>query len=182
MASRFLSLFAAALLAACSDPPPAAAIGGDFVLRSAAGAFDTRSERGKVLVLFFGYTHCPDVCPTFLGNGAQALNRLSDAERRRVRLVLVGVDPERDTPAKLAEYTAFFHPEMLGVTGTAAEVAAAARLFGAAYVIQPKRPDGAYAVDHSVQTYVVGPDGRLAAVLDLGTPPEAVAAAVRKLL
>lgn len=179
---RFAALVFAALLAACSDSRPSLPGGGDFVLRSADGPFDTRAQRGKVLLLFFGYTNCPDVCPTFLGNGAQALNRLTAQERSRVRIVLVGVDPARDTPAKLKEYTAFFHPEMIGITGTPDEVAAVARQYGAVFVLQPPRPDGAYAVDHSAQTYVVGPDGRLAAFLGLGTPPDEVAAAVRKLL
>lgn len=181
---RFLIFLAAALLAACSDsrPPAGAPTGGDFVLSSAAGPFDTQAQRGQVLLVFFGYTNCPDICPTFLGNGAQALNRLSAQERAKVKLVLVGVDPARDTPTSLAAYTAFFHAEMIGVTGTAAEIAAVAKQYGAAYVAQPPRPDGSYAVDHSAQTYVVGPDGRLAAVLDLGTPVDQVVATVRKLL
>lgn len=180
----FLALLTAVLLAACSDssPPAARPTGGDFVLQAATGSFDTQAMRGKVLLLFFGYTNCPDVCPTFLGNGAQALNRLTAAERARVKLVLVGVDPARDTPRRLADYTAFFHPDMVGVTGTPAQVAAVAKQYGAVYDLQPPRPDGAYAVDHSAQTYVVGPDGRLAAVLDLGTPVDTVVASVRKLL
>lgn len=157
-------------------------MGGDFVLQSAAGPFDTKAQRGKVLLLFFGYTHCPDICPTFLGTGAQALNRLSAEERKRVRLVLVSVDPERDTPAGLAEYTAFFHPDMVGVTGSPVEIAAIAKRYGAGYVKQPARPDGSYAVDHSAQTYVVAPDGRLAATLELGVPVDKVVEAVRKLL
>lgn len=179
---RFAVLIVAALLAGCSDPRPPLPAGGDFVLRSAAGPFDTKTQRGKVLLIFFGYTNCPDVCPTFLGNGAQALNRLTAEERARVGLILVGVDPARDTPARLKEYTAFFHPEMIGVTGTIGEVAAVARQYGAVYVAQPPRPDGAYAVDHSAQTYVVGPNGRLASVLDLGAPVDKVVETVRKLL
>ena len=181
---RLLVFVVAALLAACSDSraPAGAAQGGDFILRSPAGAFDTQAMRGKVLLLFFGYTYCPDVCPTFLATGAQALNRLTAEERRRVRLVFVSVDPERDAPQVLAQYTAYFHPDMLGVTGTPAEVAAAAKLYDAHYVRQPPRPDGSYAVDHSTQTYVVGANGKLVAVLDLGTPVGSVVEIVRKLL
>lgn len=184
MVSRFLILAAAVLLAACSDsrPPAGAPTGGDFVLQSAAGPFDTKAQRGKVLLLFFGYTHCPDICPTFLGTGAQALNRLSAEERSRVRLVLIGVDPERDTPKSLAEYTAFFHSDMVGVTGSPEEIAAVAKRYGAGYVKQPARSDGSYAVDHSAQTYVVAPDGKLAATLELGVPVDKVVDAVRKLL
>ncbi len=174
-------------LAGCSDSPPPAGLaaapgGGDFVLQSAAGPVDTRSLRGNVLLVYFGYTHCPDICPASLGFAVQALNQLAPAERERVRLIMISVDPERDTPTSLKEYAAFFHPKMIGVTGTPAEIAAVAKRFGAGYVRQPPRPDGGYAVDHSAQTYVVGPDGRLAAILDLGTPAEKVAEAVRRLL
>lgn len=182
--TRLVLLAVAALIAACSDPHPASGAppGGDFVLRSSGGPLDTRTQRGKVLLLYFGYTNCPDICPASLGNGAQALNRLSADERARVRLIMVSVDPERDTPERLREYTAYFHPEMIGLTGTAAEIAAVAKLYGAGYVRQPPRADGGYAVDHSSQTYVIDRDGGLAAVLDLGAPVDKVVETVRKLL
>lgn len=180
---------AVALLAACSDGGPGSApgvaakpAGGDFVLQSAAGPVDTRALRGKVLLVYFGYTNCPDICPASLAAGAQALNALKPEERERTRLIMVSVDPERDTPARLKEYTAYFHPAMVGATGTAAEIAAVARAYGAGYVRQPPRADGAYAVDHSADTYVVAPDGRLAQVIHFAAPPAEVAAAVRKLL
>lgn len=175
----------AAFLAGCSDhraPPPGGPAGGDFVLRSADGPVDTRALRGKVLLLYFGYTHCPDVCPASLAAGAQTLNALSADERARVRLIMVSVDPERDTPERLKEYAAYFHPEMAGVTGTPEEIAAVAQSFGAGYVRQPAKPDGSYAVDHTTRTYVVAPDGKLAASLDLGTPAEQIIGTVRALL
>jgi protein SCO1/2 len=115
--------------------------------------------------------------------GAGALNALTPAERERTRMIMVSVDPERDTPAALKTYVAYFHPQMLGAVGNASETAAVAKQFGAGYVRQPTRPDGGYAVDHSSQTYLVdrpGPAG--------GDPParhassEQVAVAVRKLL
>lgn len=156
--------------------------GGDFVLQSADGPVDTKSLRGKVLLVYFGYSHCPDVCPAALAVGGQALNALSQAERERVRLLMISVDPERDSLAHLKEYTAFFHPAMTGLTGTPAEVAAVARAYGAAWRKQPVQADGSYVVDHTTATYVVAPDGRLVAVLDLGTPAERIVAAVRKYL
>ena len=175
------------LLAGCSDPPPptglaAAPQGGDFVLQSAAGPVDSRSLRGKALLLYFGYTNCPDICPASLGYAAQAMNQLTAEERARTRLILVSVDPERDTPARLKEYAAYFHPEMIGLTGSPAEIAAVAGQFGVGYSRQPARADGSYAVDHGAQLYAVGPDGHLAAILDLGTPPEKIAATLRGLL
>ena len=174
-------------LAGCSDSPPPAGLaaapkGGDFVLQSSTGPLDTRSLRGQVLLVYFGYSHCPDICPASLGYAAQALNQLTPAERHRTKLILVSVDPERDTPARLKEYAAYFHPEMIGVTGTPAQIAAVAKQFGAGYARQPTRPDGSYAVDHGAQLYAVAPDGRLAAMLDLGTPPEKIADTVRGLL
>lgn len=177
-------LLLAVLLGACSGDgtPPGTPAGGDFTLRSADGLVDTKALRGKVLLIYFGYTHCPDVCPASLAAGAQALNAMSPEERAKVRLIMVSVDPERDTPQRLKEYAAYFHPEMLGVTGSAEEIAAVARAFGAGYVRQPAAPDGSYAVDHTTRTYVVAPDGRLAATLELNAPAAKYLDTVRGLL
>ncbi|MDP2793975.1 MAG: SCO family protein [Sulfurisoma sp.] len=192
---RLPIIFCAALLAACSggdggSPPPGHAtaglagkpVGGDFVLQAAAGTVDTKALRGNVLLVYFGYTNCPDICPASLAAGAQALNALKPEERARTKLILVSVDPERDTPARLKEYVAYFHPAMVGVTGTVAEISAVARAFGVGYVRQPPRPDGGYAVDHGADTYVVGPDGKLAQTIHFAAPAEKVTEAVRKLL
>jgi protein SCO1 len=156
--------------------------GGDFVLQSAEGLVDSKGLRGKVLLVFFGYTHCPDLAPLALSSSSQAFNALSAEERSRVRMLMVSVDPGRDTLARLKEYTAFFHPEMLGVTGSDEAVAQVAGAFGAAYRRQPAREDGSYVVDHTASTYVVGPDGRLSAVLELGAPVDKILSTVRGLL
>jgi protein SCO1/2 len=181
-------ILAAMLLSACSDSGQGERVfaarpeGGDFVLRSAAGPVDTKVLRGNVLLIYFGYVNCPDICPVSMAAGAAALNALTPAEREKTRMIMVSVDPERDTPAKLKDYVAYFHPAMIGAVGTSAETAAIARSFGAGYQRQPTRPDGTYAVDHSSQTYVVGPDGKLMELLPLGIPTDKVVAAVRKLL
>jgi len=178
----------AVFLAGCSDPPSHTAgvavrpTGGDFMLQSAAGPVDTRALRGKVLLVYFGYTHCPDVCPAAMGVGAQTLNALTPEERAKTRMLMISVDPERDTPDVLKTYVAYFHPEMVGVTGTPAEIAAVAKAYGAAYVRQPPNEHGAYAVDHSAQTFVVAPDGRLAEILQPSAPKEKMLAVVRGLL
>jgi protein SCO1/2 len=180
-----LALFAFLVLGACSDTsttvvprPP----GGDFVLRTASGPLDTKALRGNVLLIYFGYVNCPDVCPVSMAAGAGALNALTPAERERTRMIMVSVDPERDTPAALKTYVAYFHPQMLGAVGNASETAAVAKQFGAGYVRQPTRPDGGYAVDHSSQTYLVDAQGRLVEILQHGASSEQVAVAVRKLL
>ena len=183
-----VTAFAIALLAACSDSGSGERVlvvrpeGGDFVLQSASGPVDTKSLRGNVLLIYFGYVNCPDVCPVSMAAGAAALNALTPQERARTKMIMVSVDPERDTPAKLKDYVAYFHPAMIGVVGTAAETAAIAKSFGVGYVRQPTRPDGTYAVDHSSQTFVIGPDGKLMELLPLGVATDKVVAVVRKLL
>jgi protein SCO1 len=114
--------------------------------------------RGKAIVLFFGFTHCPDVCPTTLAEVAAALRQLGpDAER--VQVLLVTVDPERDTQDALAKYVTAFDPRFLGLRGDAAATQRAAKEFKIYY---EKRKSGeSYTVDHSGQTYVLDPQGRL---------------------
>ena len=101
-------------------PTTSAPTGGDFTLQSATGPVTLKDYRGKVVLLYFGYTYCPDICPTSLTATAQALGQLAPAELARVQTLFVSVDPERDTPARLKDYGAFFHPSIIGVTGTAA--------------------------------------------------------------
>lgn len=175
------------LFSACSDgaPPPAGSAGApsaDFALRTAHGPLDSQSLRGNVLLVYFGYTNCPDIWPSTLATAARTMHLLKPEERARTRLIIVSVDPGRDTPERLKEYAAYFHPAMIGATGTAEEIAVAARTFGVSYALQPPRPDGGYAVDHSAAAYLVAPDGQLAGTQAFATSPEKLAAAVRKLL
>ncbi|HJY77252.1 MAG TPA: SCO family protein [Burkholderiales bacterium] len=114
--------------------------------------------RGKVVVLFFGFTHCPDVCPTTLADLSQVMKQLGpDAER--VQVLFVTVDPERDTPEALGKYVGAFDPRFLGLYGDTAATQRAAREFKVFYE-KRKTADG-YSVDHSGQTYVIDPQGRL---------------------
>jgi protein SCO1/2 len=176
------------LISACSDSGmgervlAARPAGGDFVLQSAVGPVDSKALRGNALLVYFGYVNCPDICPVSMAAGAAALNGLTPQEREKVKMIMISVDPERDTPAKLKEYVAYFHPAMIGAVGTPAETAAIAKSFGAGYVRQATRPDGTYAVDHSSQTFVIGPDGKLMELLPLGVATEKVVATVRKLM
>lgn len=156
--------------------------GGDFILQSQDGPLDSKGLRGKVLLVYFGYTNCPDVCPASLSAGGQALNALSAEERQRVKLIMVSVDPERDSLKHLKEYTAFFHADMVGATGSREQIASLAKAYGAGYIKQAAKADGSYAVDHTVSTYVVDPEGKLAAVLELGVPTDKLLATIRKLL
>lgn len=114
--------------------------------------------RGKAVVVFFGFTHCPDVCPTTLADVAQAVKQLGpDAER--VQVVFVTVDPERDTKEVLAKYVSAFDPRFLGLYGDAAATQRAAREFKVYY--EKRKTGDSYSVDHSGQSYVIDPQGRL---------------------
>ena len=118
--------------------------------------------RGKVVMLYFGFVQCPDVCPTALARAVEVMQRLGP-DAGRVQLLFVTVDPERDTPALLRDYMAAFHPSFLGLTGTPEEIAAAAREFKVYYA---KVPTGSgYTMDHSAQTYLIEAQGRLRIVL-----------------
>lgn len=161
---------------------PQPTVGGDFTLQSADGPVALHDYRGKAVLVYFGYTYCPDVCPTELASLAAGLRLLSPQEAERVAVLFVSVDPERDTPAHLKEYAAFFHPAMRGVTGTPAEVAAVAARYGVFYARQQADTAGGYVVDHSSETYVIDGEGRLAGRIPHAAPPEVVAAEVRRLL
>lgn len=188
MTSRVISFFAALLsavvLVACSPgdekPRSGAPPGGDFVLLGPQGAVDSKALRGKLLLIYFGYVNCPDICPASLAVMNQVLNGLPAEQRQRIQPILISVDPARDTPERLVTYTAYFHPSLIGVTGSEEEVARAAALFGAGYVKQPVRPDGSYAVDHSANTYVVDKTGKLVATIPIGMPADEVAAVVAR--
>lgn len=120
---------------------------------------------GKWTLVFFGFTQCPDVCPTTLATLAQALSQLRDLpESERPRVLLVSVDPERDTPDRLAPYVRFFDPSFLAATGSPAAVAEAAAAFGVPYA-KVDLPDGGYTMDHGSGIFVVGPEGGIDAFL-----------------
>ena len=153
--------------------------GGDFTLQSPSGPVSLADFRGKVVLLYFGYTFCPDVCPTSLSILGKALSDLAPAELEKVDAFFVSVDPERDTMEVLKIYPPFFHPKIVGISGTPEQVAQVARQYGARYMKQKPDANGLYSVDHSSFTYVIGPDGKLAATLPHATPAEQIVAMIR---
>jgi protein SCO1/2 len=159
--------------------PGGVSIGGPFTLVDGDGKTVTQEDlRGKLALIFFGYTFCPDVCPTELQAVAQAMDLLGP-QADQVRPVFITVDPERDTPAKVKDYVALFHPSIIGLTGTPEQVARAARAWRVYY--NKATPSGAsdYLMDHSSYTYLMGRDGSLRALFRPGVPPEEMAAAIR---
>jgi protein SCO1 len=155
---------------------------GDFTLTSQQGRPLSLSDlRGKPALLFFGYTSCPDVCPTTLADFKQIQTALG-AQAEEVSFVLVSVDGVRDTPARLAEYLKPFGAGFVGLTGDAATVAQVAKSFGAYFEPVDSSGGGDYLVDHGAYTFLVDDAGNLRAVYSYGTRPEVLATDLRQLL
>lgn len=164
------------------DTAPPLPPGGDFTLQSADGPVTAASLRGKVVLLYFGYTACPDVCPTSLALIVGALKALDAAELARVQVLFVSVDPDHDTPAKLTQYASYFHPNIIGATAPAPVLAEIAARYGARFRVERLESAAGYAVDHTSFTTVIAPDGKLTEQLPHGTLPDEIVAAVRRAL
>jgi protein SCO1/2 len=159
----------------------ASAIGGPFQLVDQNGrAFSEADLKGKWHLVFFGYTHCPDTCPTTLNEIALALERLGK-DRKSVGIVFITIDPARDTPAVLKSYADSFDAPIAALTGSEAAVAQAARAYRVYYARHP-REDGGYDMDHSAVIYVMDPEGRFTASLTPDSGADAIAARLAKLL
>jgi len=165
-----------------ADSMPRLPSGGDFTLDSADGPVSLASLRGQVVLVYFGYASCPDVCPTSLALIKAALQTLAPADLAHVRVLFISVDPARDTPAKLKQYAGYFHPNIVGVTGKPAEIGAVALRYGASYRFTPVQSAVGYVVDHSSVTSVVAPDGRLVEQLPHGATAPEIVAAIRRWL
>ncbi len=162
---------------------PYPGMGGDFTLQSAQGPVSLSDFRGKVVLLYFGYTSCPDVCPTTLGALATALKRLSPEELARVQPLFVSVDPERDAPRKLVEYVRYFHPKLIGLTGPLERLKSIAKRYGA-YFRKALVEDSSfgYAVDHSSVIYIVDERGVLVDMIQHSSSPEVIVTRLRRVL
>ncbi|WP_428634312.1 SCO family protein [Sedimenticola sp.] len=156
--------------------------GGDFVLNSYKGAVDTRTLRGQVLIIYFGYTWCPDVCPTSLGFLSAALDELTADELRQVRPLFISVDPGRDTLEHLKSYGEYFHPSILGITGTPDQLSRIAAQYGAAYRLVKQASATDYVVDHSADLYLVDRQGHLYSTIRHGMQPSEILTAIRTAL
>ena len=160
-------------------------VGGPFTLVNHKGETVTDEDfRGRYMMVYFGYTYCPDVCPTSLTDMATALDMLADEKAEKVTPVFISVDPARDTPEHLAEYVEFFHPRLVGLTGTEQQIKDVAREYRVYYRLNEPSGDDPldYLVDHTSIIYLVGPDGKLVTHFSHGTSPEAMAERLGKLL
>ncbi|MVW72619.1 MULTISPECIES: SCO family protein [unclassified Bordetella] len=182
-------MLAAGVLAGCSEPE-AKFQGSDITgthLGRAMALTDQNGEKrtieglaGKVVVVFFGFTQCPDVCPTALAELSQVMQKLGpDADR--VQVLMVTVDPERDTPEILKQYVTSFDPRFLGLTGTPAEIRAAAASFKAYYAKIPTEGDN-YTMDHTAAFYLFDPKGESRVLLGNSLGADAMAHDIKLLL
>ncbi len=192
---RFAPLAAIALIGAsacqpAADPqgetPPLAGakIGGPFTLVNQDGRTVTdRDFAGRYRIMYFGYTFCPDVCPTdaaAIGKGLAMIDTDDPALGKRIVPVFVSVDPDRDTPAVLKGFVASFHPRMVGLTGTPAQIAAVAKAYAVFAGKGDAQPGGGYLVNHSRTTYLMDPEGKPLALLPSDKGSQAVADEIKR--
>lgn len=161
-------------------------VGGSFDLVRAGGERVTEGDfPGQHLLIFFGFTHCPDVCPTELMIMASALDTLAESDpalAEKVQPIFITIDPERDTPELMAEYVANFHPRMIGLSGSVDAVAKAAREFRVYYAKAPIEGADDYLMDHSSFVYLMNPDGDLAALFRPNSDPADAARALQAIV
>ncbi len=165
------------------SPVAGALIGGPFELVDHTGKTVTQEDyKGRFMLIYFGYTFCPDVCPTELQDMTTALEELGD-DAKDILPVFITVDPKRDTPEVMAEYVSNFYPGMVGLTGSDQQVAAAAKAYRIYYAkVAEDENDPDYLMDHSSIIYMMGKDGELAAYFNASMAPEDMAKAIAKLL
>ena len=156
--------------------------GGDFTVEIQNKDLSLQDLRGKVVLLYFGYTQCPDICPTSLSLMTQALNQLSEDELKSVNGLFVSVDPNRDNTTRLEEYTHYFHPNIIGATAEKDEIDKITKMYGASYRIVESDSAMGYIVDHSSYTYVIDKKGKLRYTLAHGTHSDKILKVVRELL
>jgi protein SCO1/2 len=155
--------------------------GGDFTLQSLSGPVSLKDFRGKVVLVYFGYTMCPDICPTNLSMMSNAFSQMESQDLDKVQGIFISVDPKRDTMERLDEYTHYFHQSIMGISGSAETIKKVADRYGAAYQIVIQEDSATnYVVDHSSETYVINPQGQLVARLPHAAPPQEILDAISK--
>jgi protein SCO1 len=192
--NRFLKLLigiwiALATLVACTDKPSflntditGAQFARDFALTDHNGKPSTLADfKGKALIIFFGFTQCPDVCPTTLAQMAEVLKLMGD-DAKRVQVAFVTVDPERDTPELLKKYVPAFHPSFLGLSGNAEATAKVAKEFKVYYQKVPSKTPGNYTMDHTANSFVFDANGQVRLFVKHDTGAAALAKDLKQLL
>lgn len=153
----------------------------DFTLQGATGNVSLSDFRGKMVILYFGYTYCPDVCPASMSAVAGAMEIIGK-KAERVQVIMVSVDPDRDTPAEIDAYAKHFNPNFVGVTGSAEEIAQVATLYGIYYAKEEGSAASGYLVEHTATLMVIDERGALKLLLPFGVTAEEIAADLNYML
>ena len=155
-------------------------MGGAFTLTNQDGKRVSDADfKGQYRLVYFGYTFCPDVCPVDVQKlmaGFRAFEKDAPSSAAKTAPIFITVDPERDTPPVLKQFVSAFHPRLIGLTGTPADIAAVAKLYGVVYEKEPSANPKAYLVDHSRTAVLYGPDGAPIALIPQDGTPQAIAA------
>ncbi len=160
----------------------ASGVGGSFTLVNQDGKTVTEKDfAGKYLLVTFGFTYCPDVCPTKLQDMSLTLDELG-AEAQWVQPVFISIDPQRDTPEQMKNYVSLYHNAIVGLTGTPEQIAATAKTFKVYYKRGEDVGNGDYMMDHATTIYLLGQDGKALEVFTEGATPQAMAAAIKSYL
>ena len=164
------------------SPPPSASVGGPFTLVDGSGKTVSDADyRGKLMLIYFGYTFCPDVCPTTLGSVARAFDQLSPEQRGQIVPIFITVDPERDTADQMAQYVANFMPDLVGLTGSPDQI----KQVMISYRVYAKRAEEkgtGYTVDHSSVLYLIDREGKFIRPFSGSISADDLAAALKKAL
>lgn len=148
----------------------------NFTLTGADGkSVSLNDYSGKIVFIYFGYTFCPDICPATLANVGQALRKIGEDKASQVQTIMISLDPERDTPEKLAEYVAHFHPSFIGITGSQDELAKVTSLYGIFYEKHVEAGATGYLIDHTATLLVLDRQGYLKLVFPFGVTSEEIA-------
>lgn len=151
-----------------------------FELQGLQGTMRLEDLQGKVGIIYFGYTHCPDVCPTTLVNIAAALKKLDKKELEKVRALFITTDPERDTAQRMDKFARYFDPHIVGLSGSKTAIRKAAKAFLAGYAREEKADaPGEYTMTHSSYIYILRPDGKMGKLLSHESTPEEIVETVR---
>ncbi len=165
-----------------TQPDSGAPPGGPFTLESAAGPVSLKDHRGKLVVLYFGYTQCPDICPTSLAFLTQAVDGLSPEEQARLQVMFISVDPERDSLQHLQTYSRFFHPSYIGLSADSQRVRQIANQYGVGYRRVESDSQMGYTIDHTADLYLIDAQGSLQTRIPHGTEPAQILKTLRQWL